>query len=113
MCDYLIVGVMSDEAIRLFKKKEPVIPYEQRAAVVASCRYVDEVVEIPYMRGQADEAWKLYHFDVLFCGSDYVKDEGRMREREFLESHGATIEIFPYTEGTSSSLIRDRLRQDY
>ncbi len=110
MCDYLIAGVMSDEAIRDFKKKEPVIPYEQRAAVVASCRYVDEVVEIPYKSGQADEAWKLYHFDVLFCGSDYEGNEGRAKEKEFLESHGATIEIFPYTEGTSSSMIRDALK---
>ncbi len=111
MCDYLIVGVMSDEAIRNFKGKEPVIPYEDRAAVVASCRYVDEVVEIPYMRGNSDEAWKMYHFDVQFCGSDYVGNEGRMKEKEFLEAHGAELVMFPYTEHISSSDIRTKLKK--
>lgn len=109
MCDYLIVGVMSDEAIRNFKGKEPVIPYEDRAAVVASCRYVDEVVEIPYMRGNSDEAWMMYHFDVQFCGSDYIGNEGRMKEKEFLETHGAALVMFPYTEHTSSSKIREKM----
>ncbi len=111
MCDYLIVGVMSDEAIRNFKKKEPVIPYEDRAAVVASCRYVDEVVEIPYMAGNSDTAWNLYHFDVQFCGTDYIGNEGRMKEKEFLEAHGAELVMFPYTEHTSSSKIRDKLKE--
>ncbi len=109
MCDHLIVGVMSDEAIRNFKGKEPVIPYDERAAVVASCRYVDEVVEIPYLRGNSDEAWKMYHFEVQFCGSDYIGNEWRMREKAFLESHGAELVMFPYTESTSSTKIRDKL----
>ena len=90
MCDHLIVGVMSDEAIRDFKKKEPVIPY---------------------MRGDSAEAWKLYHFDVQFCGSDYIGNEGRMREKAFLEEHGATLEIFPYTEKVSSTMLREQLRE--
>ncbi len=109
MCDYLIVGVMSDEAIRNFKKKEPCIPYEDRAAVVASCRYVDEVVEIPYKHGNSDTAWEMYHFDVQFCGSDYIGNEGRMKEKDYLYEHGAVLEILPYTDHISSSKIREQL----
>ncbi|MBR1909617.1 MAG: adenylyltransferase/cytidyltransferase family protein, partial [Lachnospiraceae bacterium] len=109
MCDYLIVGVMSDEAIRNFKGKEPCIPYADRAAVVASCRYVDEVVEIPYKYGNSDTAWEMYHFDVQFCGTDYIGNEGRMKEKEFLEAHGAELVMFPYTEHISSSKIREKL----
>ncbi len=109
MCDHLIVGVMTDEAIRDYKKKEPMIPFVDRVEIIKACKYVDEVVEIPYRRGLSDEAWNLYHFDVQFCGSDYIGNEGRMREKEFLEAHGATLEIFPYTEHVSSSKLRERI----
>ena len=43
-CDYLIVGVSTDELVQKEKNKTPVIPYEERAAIVAALRYVDEVV---------------------------------------------------------------------
>ena len=44
MCDYLIVGVSTDECVLSYKHKTPVIPYTQRAAIVSAFRYVDEVI---------------------------------------------------------------------
>ena len=41
-CDYLIVGVSTDEVVRSYKNKTPIIPYEERAAIVAAIRYVDD-----------------------------------------------------------------------
>ena len=87
------------------------IPFADRLEIIKACRYVDEAVEIPYMRGDSAEAWKLYHFDVQFCGSDYIGNEGRMREKAFLEEHGATQEVFPYTEKVSSTMLREQLRE--
>ena len=43
-CDYLIVGVSTDECVESYKHKTPVIPYDQRAAIVEAIKYVDEVV---------------------------------------------------------------------
>jgi cytidyltransferase-like protein len=46
-CDYLIVGVSTDELVQKDKGKTPVIPYEERAAIVSALRYVDMVVPQP------------------------------------------------------------------
>ena len=73
-CDYLIVGVVTDEGVRLKKGVEPFVPFEERVEMVKSCRYVDEVVAIPPTFSSTKEAWKLHHFDVQFSGSDYVND---------------------------------------
>ena len=43
-CEYLIVGVSTDECVQSYKNKTPIIPYEERAAIVQAIRYVDEVV---------------------------------------------------------------------
>ncbi|MCR4694715.1 MAG: adenylyltransferase/cytidyltransferase family protein, partial [Pseudobutyrivibrio sp.] len=110
-CDYLIVGVMSDEAIQQYKNATPFVTYDERAEIVMACKYVDQVEKIPFAMGGADEAWKQFHFDVLFCGSDYEGNQGRMREKKFLEEHGATVEIFPYTQSTSSSQIREMIEK--
>lgn len=41
-CKYLIVGVVSDEGVRLNKQAEPFVPFEERIEMVRSCKYVDE-----------------------------------------------------------------------
>ena len=43
-CDYLIVGISTDELVQKTKNKTPIIPFEDRMEVVRGCRYVDEVV---------------------------------------------------------------------
>lgn len=105
-CDYLIVGVVTDEGVRKYKEVEPFVPYEERMEMVRSCRYVDEVAEIPLNFGGTRDAWKLHHFDCQFSGSDYVDNPDWLAEKEFLEKHGAEMEFFPYTEGTSSTKIK-------
>ena len=44
-CDYLIVGVSTDELVYEYKRKYPVIPYNERIEIIKAIRYVDEVVE--------------------------------------------------------------------
>ena len=44
MCDYLIVGVSTDELVQKEKNKTPVIPFSERVEIVKSIRYVDKVV---------------------------------------------------------------------
>ena len=43
-CDYLIVGVSTDENVQQYKHKTPIIPFEHRKAIVEAIRYVDQVV---------------------------------------------------------------------
>lgn len=105
-CEYLIVGVVSDESVRKNKKTVPFIPFEERIEMVRSCKYVDEAVEIPPNFGGTRDAYRLYHFDVQFSGSDYENDPGWLAEREYLRKHGSDLVFFPYTEQTSSTKIK-------
>lgn len=110
-CDYLIVGVVTDEGVRKFKEVEPFVPYEERTEMVRSCRYVDEVVEIPLNYGGTRDAWRLHHFDCQFSGSDYIDNPDWLAEKEFLKKHGAEMEFFPYTQSTSSSKIKELIEK--
>lgn len=109
-CDYLIVGVSSDEWIRKFKETEPIVPFEERRAIVEACRYVDEAVEIPTYADDALNAWRKYRFDVQFSGSDYEHDSGWLNMKAKLEENGVAVVFFPYTEGTSTTKRKDRLK---
>lgn len=61
-CDYLIVGVSTDELVQHEKKKHPVIPYKERAAIVEALRVVDQVV--PQCDKNKIAAWERYHFEI-------------------------------------------------
>lgn len=106
-CEYLIVGVVTDEGVRKNKKTEPFIPFNERIELVRSCKYVDEAVEIPLNYGGTREAYKMYHFDCQFSGSDYMDNPDWLGEKTFLEKQGADLVFFPYTEGTSSTKLKN------
>ena len=105
-CEYLIVGVVSDEGVRKFKHTDPFVSFEERIELVRACRYVDEAVEIPLNFGGTRDAWRLHHFDCQFSGSDYADNPEWLEEKEFLEEHGAEMVFFPYTEKTNSTRIK-------
>lgn len=108
-CDYLIVGVVSDEQVIKSKKTRPYIPFEERLEIVQACRYVDEAVMIPVDRPNTEDAYYMYHFDVQFSGSDYADDPAWLARKVFLQQHGSDMVFFPYTETTSSTEIKDRI----
>lgn len=110
-CEYLIVGVVSDEGVRKYKEVEPFVPYEERAEMVRFCRYVDEVVKIPLEFRGVREAYQMYHFDCQFSGSDYKNNPDWLADKEFLEKHGSDMVFFPYTESTSSSKLKQLIEK--
>jgi len=99
-CDYLIVGVHPSAA---HKKKETFIPHEERKMIVGSCKYVDKVID---SCPEDADVWSLYHYDVLFVGSDYKGTERFKRYEEYFADKGVDIVYFDYTKGTSSTQIR-------
>ncbi|MBR0092024.1 MAG: adenylyltransferase/cytidyltransferase family protein [Lachnospiraceae bacterium] len=109
MCDHLIVGVMSDQRIYDLKKSWPVIPCNERMQVVGSCRYVDQVAELPADRAGIMDAWERFHYDCMFSGDDHAENPDWLAERERLRERGSDIIFVSYTKDTSSSMIRNKV----
>ncbi|MBR4624126.1 MAG: adenylyltransferase/cytidyltransferase family protein [Alphaproteobacteria bacterium] len=104
-CDYLIVGVSTDEVVENYKHKTPIIPYEQRAKIVAAIKYVDEVV--PQTSMDKTEFLKQRHFDVMFHGDEWKgTDLYNNYEKEFAK-YNAKIIYLSHTDGISSSMLRE------
>jgi|TARA_Y100000389_G_scaffold131983_1_gene129346 glycerol-3-phosphate cytidylyltransferase len=103
-CDYLIVGVTSDELAIAGKKKKLVIPFQERLDIVESIKFVDEVV--PQTSYDKMEAWNNLKFDRMFVGSDWKgTDAWNQIEKDF-KPCGVEIIYFPYTTHTSSTILR-------
>lgn len=114
LCDFLIVGVSTDELVRCYKHKTPVIPYKERIAIVEAIRYVDKVVQQSSM--DKIEAWNKYRFDALFHGDDWKGTSMYNNIQSKLKAVGVDIVFLPHTEGTSSTslslLINKAIEQD-
>lgn len=111
-CDYLIVGVVTDEGVQRNKNRKTYIPFEERIELVRSCKYVDEAVKIPLNSAGTRDAFRRYHFDCQFSGSDYANDPFWLQEQAYLRSQGAELIFFPYTKQTSSTMIRKAICVD-
>ena len=103
-CDYLIVGVSTDDVVEGYKHHKPIIPYEQRAAIVEAIKYVDEVV--PQTTMDKTEFLKQRHFDVMFHGDEWKGTELYNHYEAEFAKFGARIEYLSHTEGISSSMLR-------
>ena len=107
-CDYLIVGVSSDDLVSATKGKRPFIPLQERIEILKSIDFVDEVV----VQEDLDKftAWEKYHYDILFSGDDW-KGNKRWKEYETkLSSVGVKVQFFEYTKTTSSSQIQEIIK---
>lgn len=112
LCDYLIVGVVSDEGAFKYNKKTPFVPFEERIEMVRSCRYVDEAVEIPVDMNDTKEAYAMYHFDVQFSGSDYIFNPKWLEKQKYLRSQGSDLVFFQYTKSTNSTNIKALIEKE-
>lgn len=103
----LTVGVNSDEYILQYKGEKPIMSFIQRSNLVLSHPFVDEIVK----NTQDDLKPLLLEVqpDLLAIGSDW---EGRYNEQihmtdSELLSLGVRLIYLPYTEGISSSYIKE------
>ena len=110
-CEFLIVAVSTDELVRSYKNKQPVIPYEERKAIVEAIRYVDMVV--PQVNRDKLAAYEKYKFDAMFVGDDWNGTPLFNQVEEELKKRGSTVVYFPYTKNTSSTLLSEVLNKIY
>ena len=107
MCDYLIVGVTTDELCYKRKQKYPIISEQDRMAIVEAIRYVDKVVP----QADMEKIRPVIEFgaDVVFVGSDWKgTDAWNQYEKEFAKV-GCTVVYLDHTDGISSSILREKI----
>ncbi|MBE7061008.1 MAG: glycerol-3-phosphate cytidylyltransferase [Clostridiales bacterium] len=107
MCDYLVVGVTTDQLSLQRKNKRPIICEEDRVAIVEAIRYVDRVE----LQEDMDKisAVKKYGADAVFVGSDWKGTPSwNEYERQFAEV-GCEVVYLDHTDGISSSILRNKL----
>lgn len=105
-CEYLIVGVLTDELVAFYKKEPPFIPCNERKDIIESIKYVDKVVLVNRTNISKMKAWELYHFDCLFSGNDWQNEQSWLEDKKRLNAVGSDIFFFPYTQSTSSTQIK-------
>lgn len=107
----VIVSLNTDEFIYEYKKVRPVCDYEERRAVLLSCRYVDDV--IPNVGGaDSKESICSVNPDVIAIGSDWARKDYYAQmgfTQTWLDKKGISLIYIPYTKGISSTLIKQKL----
>ena len=108
-CDYLIVGITTDELAMSIKGEKPFIPFEERMEIVESIKFVDEVV--PQTSYNKMEAWNKLKFDRMFVGDDWKGTKEWIQIEKDFSKYNVEIIYFSYTTHTSSTILRDILKK--
>lgn len=107
MCDFLIVGVTTDELCFQRKKKYPIINQEDRKAIVAAIKYVDEVVDQIDM--DKIKNVRTFNADAVFVGSDWKGTPAWNQYEKDFAAIGCTVVYLDHTDGISSTILREKL----
>lgn len=102
--DILIVGVNTDELVASYKS-EPIIPFEERIALVKALKGPDIVIP-QHSLDHRDKVEKL-NFDVFVVGDDWTG------KYDYLKELGVTVVYFPYGKGVSSTALKERIYSNY
>lgn len=102
--DILIVGVNTDELVASYKS-QPIIPFEERIALVKALKYPDIVIPQKSL-DHTDKVSKL-HLDVFVVGDDWAG------KYDYLQKSGVEVVYFPYGQGISSSSLKQRIYDNY
>jgi len=109
LCERLVVGVVSDEALFKAKAKLPIVPLLERIEVVQSIDLVDDVVTD--FSSNKLQVWERLRFDVLFKGDDWRGTAKGDKLEADMASVGVHVHYFPYTAHTSSTKLRSLLSE--
>ncbi|MGE7602908.1 adenylyltransferase/cytidyltransferase family protein [Peribacillus sp. NPDC097675] len=107
-CDYLIVGVSTDDLVKEYKNKLPIIPHNERIEIVAGIKYVDQVVA--QTSHNKFSAWENFRFNTMFHGDDWKGSPLFNELEEKFKLVGVDIVYFPYTKGISTTAVKEKIK---
>lgn len=115
LADEVIVSLNTDEFIKKFKGKPPIISYQEREKTLLSCKYVSKV--IPNIGGEDSKPTILSIMpNIIAIGDDWAKKDYYKQmnfTQEWLEENNFVLVYIPYTKGISTTEIKQRLKEIY
>ena len=110
-CDYLIVGVTTDELCHQRKNKYPIMKQHERMDIVSAIRYVDKVIK----QSDMEKIKPIIEFkcDVVFVGSDWQGSPAWNEYEKQFKAVGCDVVYLTHTDGVSSTIISKILDKIY
>jgi glycerol-3-phosphate cytidylyltransferase len=107
----VVVSLNTDEFIKEYKGKPPIVSFSDRMAVLKACKYVDQVIA---NSGGADSKPTILQVNpnIVAIGSDWAKKDYYKQmqfTQDWLDDKDISLIYIPYTKGISSTEIKTRL----
>ena len=107
----VVVSLNTDEFIKEYKGKPPVVSFSDRMAVLKACKYVDQVIA---NSGGADSKPTILQVspNIIAIGTDWARKDyyKQMQFTQYwLDEKDMSLIYIPYTKGISSTEIKTRL----
>ena len=105
------VSLNTDQFILDYKGKPPVISFADRAEVLLSTRHVSQV--IPNTGGpDSTIAIESVMPDIIAIGTDWARRDYYKQmgfDQDWLDDRGIALIYIPYTQGISSTAVKERI----
>jgi glycerol-3-phosphate cytidylyltransferase len=107
----VVVSLNTDEFIKEYKGKPPIVSFSDRMAVLKACQYVDQVIA---NSGGADSKPTILQVspNIIAIGTDWAKKDYYKQmqfTQDWLDEKDISLIYIPYTKGISSTEIKTRL----
>jgi glycerol-3-phosphate cytidylyltransferase len=114
LADTIIVSLNTDEFIKSYKGKTPIMSYDEREKSLRSCKYVSDV--IPNVGGSDSKPAILsVKPDIIAIGDDWAKKDYYTQmqfTQEWLEENNILLIYLAYTQGISTTEIKKRIKNE-
>ena len=107
----LVVGLMTDEGIKSYKKKKPLIKYSLRKKVLEQINCIDHIVPLKGLKYlKTAEKYKL---DYFVHGDDWIngpQSKERLRLIKGMKKWNGKVIEFAYTKIISSTIVKKNFK---
>jgi glycerol-3-phosphate cytidylyltransferase len=107
--DYLIVALNTNELIRDYKGREPVMSWNHKRRIIEACRYVDRVV--PAREFSPLKLLKRYKVDVYVLSHEW--EHTKAAEIAYMKQKGGRVCFSRRFRGVSTSAIKATLLKEH
>lgn len=108
---YVVVALNTDEFIREYKGKPPIMTFAERYECLRACKYVDEI--IPNLSGgDSKPTIETVDPDIIIIGDDWKEKDYHKQmgfTPEWLDEKDIELIYVPYTKSISTTDIKKRL----